>query len=83
MTDVADHYENLLAEHYTWMFGADFDSLVVEQRALLDWNLSKSSYRKLRLAHTRVAEQLTEAGFSVEEPSRASRGMYVICARRR
>jgi SAM-dependent methyltransferase len=32
----ANHYENLLAEHYTWMFGASFDQKVSEQRALLE-----------------------------------------------
>jgi hypothetical protein len=30
---VADHYGTLLAEHYTWMFGASFDERVAEQRA--------------------------------------------------
>ncbi len=33
---VANHYETLLAEHYTWMFGASFDQKVSEQRALLE-----------------------------------------------
>ncbi|GAA2820195.1 class I SAM-dependent methyltransferase [Saccharopolyspora taberi] len=33
--EVAAHYENLLAEHYTWMFGADFADLVRAQRDLL------------------------------------------------
>jgi SAM-dependent methyltransferase len=32
---VIDHYESLLAEHYTWMFGASFEQKVSEQRALL------------------------------------------------
>lgn len=32
---VAAHYETLLAEHYTWMFGVSFDQKVSEQRALL------------------------------------------------
>lgn len=35
-TEVAEHYENLLAEHYTWMLGADFDELVTQQRDILD-----------------------------------------------
>jgi SAM-dependent methyltransferase len=35
-TEVAQHYENLLAEHYTWTLGADFDELVTQQRELLD-----------------------------------------------
>ncbi|MFS8184658.1 class I SAM-dependent methyltransferase [Pseudovibrio denitrificans] len=31
-----DHYETLLAEHYTWMFRMPFDEKVAEQRALLE-----------------------------------------------
>ena len=34
--EVARHYENLLAEHYTWMFGVKFDDKVAEQRSLLE-----------------------------------------------
>ncbi|MCG8695631.1 MAG: class I SAM-dependent methyltransferase [Minwuiales bacterium] len=30
-----DHYERLLAQHYTWMFGVPFDRKVEEQAALL------------------------------------------------
>jgi SAM-dependent methyltransferase len=33
---VTNHYETLLADHYTWMFGATFDQKVAEQRALLE-----------------------------------------------
>jgi len=29
------HYDNLLAEHYDWMFGATFEQKVAEQKALL------------------------------------------------
>ena len=36
MSEVLEHYEELLAQHYTWMLGADFDALVAEQRQLLD-----------------------------------------------
>ncbi|MGK5740296.1 class I SAM-dependent methyltransferase [Micromonospora sp. URMC 103] len=36
MSEVATHYESLLARHYTWMLGGDFDELVAEQRQLLD-----------------------------------------------
>jgi len=36
MSEVADHYESLLAEHYTWMFGTPFDDLVAGQRDVLD-----------------------------------------------
>ncbi|GAA5018796.1 class I SAM-dependent methyltransferase [Actinopolymorpha pittospori] len=35
MSEVVSHYEELLAQHYTWMLGADFDELVTEQRRLL------------------------------------------------
>ncbi|MGW5360626.1 class I SAM-dependent methyltransferase [Actinopolymorpha pittospori] len=35
MSEVAAHYEDLLAQHYTWMLGSDFDELVAEQRHLL------------------------------------------------
>jgi len=35
MTSVRDHYEGLLAEHYSRMFG-DFEAKVAEQRALLE-----------------------------------------------
>lgn len=34
-SEVAAHYEELLAQHYTWMLGGDFDELVAEQRHLL------------------------------------------------
>lgn len=34
--DVERHYETLLAEHYTWMFGVSFEEKVAEQRLLLD-----------------------------------------------
>lgn len=33
--DVQRHYENLLAEHYTWMFGSDVTAKVAEQQELL------------------------------------------------
>src|SRR5262249_19513640 len=35
MTTVREHYETLLTEHYSRMFG-DFESKVIEQRALLE-----------------------------------------------
>ena len=35
MSTVREHYESLLAEHYTWMFGMSFRDKVAEQRALL------------------------------------------------
>ena len=35
MSTCAKHYEELLAEHYVWMFGVSFDQKVAEQKALL------------------------------------------------
>src|SRR5277367_645289 len=35
MSNVAKHYEQLLAEHYVWMFGLPFEQKVAEQKALL------------------------------------------------
>lgn len=35
MTHPKKHYEQLLAEHYTWMFGVPFDEKVREQKELL------------------------------------------------
>ncbi len=35
MPQVQDHYEQLLAEHYTWMFGVPFADKVAEQAELL------------------------------------------------
>lgn len=34
--EVAAHYETLLARHYTWMLGGEFDELVAGQRGLLE-----------------------------------------------
>jgi SAM-dependent methyltransferase len=34
--DYADHYRNLLARHYSWMFDLSFEEKVAEQRALLE-----------------------------------------------
>jgi len=36
MSDVAKHYETLLARHYSWMVGAVFDAKVAEQQVLLE-----------------------------------------------
>ena len=33
---VQEHYDNLLAEHYTWMFGVPFGQKVQEQSELLE-----------------------------------------------
>ena len=37
MSNVTKHYEQLLAEHYIWMFGVPFEQKVAEQKALLEW----------------------------------------------
>jgi SAM-dependent methyltransferase len=36
MSKVAKHYEQLLAEHYIWMFGIPFEQKVAEQKSLLE-----------------------------------------------
>ncbi len=36
MSSVEEHYINLLATHYTWMFGTSFEAKVTEQRAILE-----------------------------------------------
>ncbi len=35
MTQAQEHYERMLARHYTWMFGVTFDNKIAEQCALL------------------------------------------------
>src|ERR1035438_9527306 len=35
MSEVQDHYNNLLAKHYTWIFGTPFGAKVSEQKAIL------------------------------------------------
>jgi SAM-dependent methyltransferase len=48
MPTVAAHYANLLARHYSWMFGLSFDEKVAEQRALLE-PLLKDAPRNLAI----------------------------------
>lgn len=36
MATPQDHYRNLLAHHYSWMFGLSFDEKVAEQRAIVE-----------------------------------------------
>src|ERR1700689_5674846 len=43
MSDVQDHYSNLLAKHYTWMFGPSFPAKVAEQKAILKNALDPSA----------------------------------------
>lgn len=49
-SEVAAHYEDLLARHYTWMLGGDFDELVDGQRRLLDSYGAGSSAGQDRVA---------------------------------
>lgn len=35
MSTVSEHYQQLLAEHYVWMFGLSFEEKVAEQKAIL------------------------------------------------
>ena len=42
MSAVNEHYRNLLARHYSWMFGLSFDEKVAEQRAILEPLLRES-----------------------------------------
>ena len=36
MSEITRHYDELLAEHYSWMVGVPFEEKVAEQRALLE-----------------------------------------------
>jgi SAM-dependent methyltransferase len=45
MSDVQDHYSNLLAKHYTWMFGVSFAAKVAEQKAILQDALQPAADR--------------------------------------
>jgi SAM-dependent methyltransferase len=42
MSKSAKHYEQLLAEHYVWMFGVPFEQKVAEQKALIERFASSS-----------------------------------------
>jgi SAM-dependent methyltransferase len=39
MSTVKDHYERLLSQHYTWMFGSSFEERVNEQQSFLSGTL--------------------------------------------
>ena len=39
MSTVNDHYERLLSQHYTWMFGSSFEERVDEQQSFLSGTL--------------------------------------------
>lgn len=44
MSTAAEHYERLLAEHYTWMFGVPFEAKVAEQRQVLEQALADAPH---------------------------------------
>jgi SAM-dependent methyltransferase len=44
MSTVDEHYERLLAQHYTWMFAASFEERVNEQKAFLSRVLEPLQY---------------------------------------
>lgn len=50
MSQVTDHYDHLLARHYTWMFGASFAEKVAEQKAILAQALTFANTPTTRLA---------------------------------
>jgi SAM-dependent methyltransferase len=69
MTTVRDHYDTLLAEHYSRLFG-DFEMMVAEQRALLKrlgvtWRSSKGLAVDLGCGSGFQAVALARLGFQV------------------
>ena len=44
MSTVYEHYEQLLSQHYTWMFGTSFEERVNEQKAFLSRALEPLQY---------------------------------------
>jgi len=47
MEGVKEHYERLLARHYSWMFGGSFEEKVSEQRTILEDALHCAGIRSL------------------------------------
>jgi SAM-dependent methyltransferase len=45
MSTVNEHYERLLSQHYTWMFGVSFEDRVKDQKGFLSWTLDPLNYR--------------------------------------
>jgi SAM-dependent methyltransferase len=54
---------------------------LIHRRTADGWVLSKGTYRKLKLGHAQVAEQLRGAGFAVAEPTLGPRRMWIVHAR--
>jgi SAM-dependent methyltransferase len=44
MSTVNEHYERLLSQHYTWMFGVSFEDRVSEQKSFLSRTLAPLHY---------------------------------------
>ena len=44
MSTVNEHYERLLSQHYTWMFGVSFEDRVSEQKSFLSRTLAPLDY---------------------------------------
>jgi SAM-dependent methyltransferase len=44
MSTVNEHYERLLSQHYTWMFGVSFEDRVTEQKSFLSRTLAPLDY---------------------------------------
>jgi SAM-dependent methyltransferase len=44
MSTVNEHYERLLSQHYTWMFGVSFEDRVTEQKSFLSRTLAPLNY---------------------------------------
>jgi trans-aconitate methyltransferase len=44
MPTVTEHYERLLSQHYTWMFGVSFEDRVTEQKSFLSRTLAPLNY---------------------------------------
>jgi SAM-dependent methyltransferase len=55
MSTVNEHYERLLSEHYTWMFGVSFEDRVSEQKSFLSRTLTP-------LDHTPQAAMAVDLG---------------------
>jgi SAM-dependent methyltransferase len=46
MSTVNEHYERLLSQHYTWMFGVSFEDKVSEQKSFLSRTLAPLHYTR-------------------------------------
>ncbi len=46
MPTVDEHYERLLSQHYTWMFGVSFEDRVTEQKSFLSRTLAPLRYTR-------------------------------------